>query len=74
MLFDNSEDFESPFSKQANNSTGIENIRNSFSNSNLNKSSNGNTSNNSKNTSSNNVQKEAPKKRNIWDDEDIDEF
>lgn len=74
MLFDNNEEFESPFSKQMNSSSGTDNIRNSFTNAGLNKSSNTNNSNYSKTTSSNNLQKEVPKKRNIWDDEEIDDF
>ena len=73
-MIDSHEDFESQFSEKLNNSLGTENIRNSFSNTNFNKSSNVYNYNNTKNPSSNSVQKEAPKKRNIWDDEDLDDF
>jgi len=71
LLFDANEEFESPFSHQINIPSGKDNNRSSFINASQNKANN---TSNTKNLSSNNLQKEAPKKRNIWDDEDIDDF
>lgn len=72
LLFDTNEEIESPFAKQT--APFKDNNRNSFVTPSLNKSNNAINSKNSKNPSSTNVQKEAPKKKNIWDDEDIDDF